>query len=67
MKLGSISVGDSVLKTIDTGEVLIRNRLAMCPFTIRIEVPILSHMNPINTLPPNLRFHGSRHKLKIQC
>jgi hypothetical protein len=35
MKVGSIRVGVSVLKTVDTGAVLIRDKLLKCPFMIR--------------------------------
>jgi hypothetical protein len=46
MKLGSILVGISMLKTIGTGAVLIRDRRLKCPFMIRrlvCGVPLLLH------------------------
>jgi hypothetical protein len=46
MKLGSIWVGISVLKTIGIGAVLIWRRCLKCPFTIRrlvCGVPLLLH------------------------
>jgi hypothetical protein len=46
MKLGSIWMGISMLKTIGTGEVLIWSGCLKCPFTIRrlvCGVPLLLH------------------------